>query len=234
MQPPDANSIFKHRTKRLYLWHRQGNPLVIDKIRWQGHSSFAILGTPFIQIAPWRVVLGGRRPDIILIGHDHHDHCSPADVAKIRSEKTQVIGSENVARAIANTTVIRAWQSINIGRASIKAIPAYSPADPRHPRADNGLGFVISIDYYDIYYAGDSQVIPEMAKLHPDIALLPIDGYGRLSVDEAAQAVQMLKPRWTIPYNWGGSGEEATALDAQNFKSRVGDMAEVVLLPVSP
>ena len=207
---------------------------MIDRIQWQGHGSFAIQGNPFIQIAPWRIAMSQFHPDIILIGNDRYDHCSQADVEKIRGENTHIIGSEKVAGIIANTTVIRAWQSISIGKVSIKAIPAYSSESQPHPDEDKGLGFVISMDYYDIYYVGDSQIIPETAFLHPDIVLLPIDGYGRLSVDEAVQAVEMLKPRWAIPYNWGPSREEATALDAQSFKSRASQTCEAVLLPIRP
>ena len=112
-------------------------------------------------------------------------------------------------------------------------IPAYSPDDMRHPQSEKGLGFVISVDYYDIYYVGDSQIIPEMNLLHPDIILCPIDGYGRLSTSEAVKLVDMLKPRWVIPYNWGQSGEEATTRDAQDFKETIGGRAEVILLPIT-
>ncbi len=204
---------------------------MIERIQWLGHSSFIIQGNPQIYIAPWRVPKPSNPPDAILIGHNHYDHCSSADIEKVRGTNTQVIGNEQVADIIADTTIIRPWQSITIDRANIKAIPAYSPNDLRHPIKDNGLGFVISIDYYDIYYVGDAKIIPEMEMLHPDIILLPIDGYGRLSVDEAVQVVDMLKPRWVIPYNWGGSGEEATSIDAQTFSEKIGGRAEVLLLP---
>jgi len=206
---------------------------VIDKIHWMGHSSIVIQGTQQIYIAPWRVAKSLFHPDMILIGHDHYDHCSQADVEKIRGENTKVIGNVNVAKTISDTTVIREWQSMRIDNISIKAIPAYSPNDSRHPKSEQGLGFVISVDFYDIYYTGDTQIIPEMELLHPDIIILPIDGYGRLSVEEAVQVVDMLKPRWVIPYNWGQSGEEATTLDAQNFKQLVGGKAEVLLLPIT-
>lgn len=205
---------------------------MIERIQWQGGGSFAIVGTPFIQIAPWRVVKRDKPPDVILIGHDHYDHCSPADVAKIRGENTVVIGNESVANVIEGALVLRAWQSVSVDRASVKAVPAYSPSDPRHPPEAGGLGFVISLDFYDIYYVGDSQFVPEMAHIRPDIALLPIDGYGRLTVDEALRLVDLQEPRWAIPYNWGGAGEEATHLDAQSFKSRARGATETLLLPI--
>ena len=211
----------------------EGRRYLIENIKWQGHSSFVIDGHPRIQIAPWRVIQEDSPPDIILVGHDHYDHCSPADIEKIRGENTVVIGNESVGRIVAGTKVIRDWQSISLGKASIKAVPAYSVSDPRHPRRDRGLGFVISREFYDIYYVGDSNFVPEMSMLRPDILLLPIDGYGRLSVEDALRLVAMLKPRWAIPYNWGRAGEEATALDAQSFKVRASPYSEVLLLPIS-
>lgn len=205
---------------------------MIDRIKWQGHSSFTIGGEPTIQIAPWRIVQEEAPPDIILIGHDHYDHCSPADIEKIRGDNTVIIGNEAVGRVVKGAKTIREWQSISLGKANIRAVPAYSIRDPRHPRRDKGLGFVISMNLYDIYYVGDSNIVPEMSVLQPDILLLPIDGYGRLSLEEALQLVAMLKPRWSIPYNWGRAGEEATSLDAQSFKARAAAHSEVLLLPV--
>lgn len=144
-----------------------------------------------------------------------------------------IIGNESVSRIIRGTVLLREWQSISLERASITAVPAYSANDPRHPRDAGGLGFVISLDFFDMYYVGDSGIVPEIAHLRPDIILLPIDGYGRLSVDEALRLVDMLEPRWAIPYNWGGVGEEATHLDAQSFNGRVRGATEVVLLPIT-
>lgn len=203
---------------------------MIDRIRWQGHGSFAIEGQPYIQIAPWRVVKSDKAPDVILVGHDQFDHCSPADVEKIRGDSTVVIGSGSAARVIPEVEVLREWQSISIQRASITAIPAAS----RQSTGDGRLGFLISMDLYDIYYVGESEVIPDVRHFKPDIILLPIDGFGRLSVQAGLELVDMMKPAWAIPYNWGGAGAEATDLDAQSFRSRVTGATEVLLLPVNP
>ena len=172
---------------------------MLNRIQWQGGGSFRIDGAPSIQIAPWRVVKQAQPPDIILIGHDDYDHCSPADIAKLRGDDTIIIGNQRVAQIIDGVCVLREWQSISLGRATIRAIPAYSPDDPRHARDLGGIGFLISLDFYDIYYVGDSQLVPGMDALRPDILLLPIDGYARLSLDEALQLVETLQPRWAIP-----------------------------------
>jgi L-ascorbate metabolism protein UlaG (beta-lactamase superfamily) len=187
-------------------------------------------GSPLISINPWRVARNAFHADVILISHDHYEHCSLADINKIRGPNTVVIGNERVAQEIEGCTVLRPWQSLAIERASIKAVPAYSPADWRHPYSDGGLGFVISLNMYDIYYAGDTQIIPEMTRIQPDVAILPIDGKGTLTVEEAAQVVRQMRPRWVIPSNWGW--ESVTRVDAMTFKRlcEEGTNSEVLLL----
>jgi len=206
---------------------------MIERIQWLGHGGFVIQGPPFIYINPWRVVRNVFHADVILVGHDHYNHCSLADINKLRGPNTQVIGSERVAGEIENCTILRPWQSLTVDRASIKAIPAYSPNDVRHAASAGGVGFLISLDLYDIYYAGDTQDIPEMNLIHPDIAILPIDGQGTLTVAEAVRVVRRMHPRWVIPSNWGIEGEGATRADAMAFKQAVGEAAEVVILPLT-
>jgi L-ascorbate metabolism protein UlaG (beta-lactamase superfamily) len=203
---------------------------MIDKIQWLGHGSFVIQGPPLIYINPWRVTRKAFHPDVILIGHGHYAHCSPADIDKLRGPDTHILTNELVAQEIEGCTVLRPWQSITVGNARITGIPAYSPDEASHPLEAGGLGFVVSIQLYDIYYAGDTQKIPEMDLIKPDIAILPIDGNGTLTVSEAVAVVKEMKPRWAIPSNLGSGTEGATSLDAQRFKDAVGDQAEVIIL----
>lgn len=202
---------------------------IIDNIRWLGHGSFMIQGPPIIYINPWRVVRSAFLADVILIGHDHYDHCSVADVQKLRGDETRIVGNEKVAQQIPDTQVIRPFHSVTIDRASIKAVPAYSPNDIRHARDDGGLGFVISLNYYDIYYTGDTGIIPEMAMIQPDVLMLPIDNAGTLSLEEAVQVVEQLRPRYTFPCNWGARGEGVTIMEAKLFKKMVGGRSQVIV-----
>lgn len=207
---------------------------MIDRIQWLGHGSFLIQGPPFIYINPWRITGHVFHADVVLISHDHYEHCSPADVDKLRGKNTQIITNERVAQDIPGSTVIRPWQSMTIDRTSIKAVPAYSPNSLIHLLQDGGLGFVISMNYYDIYYAGDTQITPEMHRIHPDIAILPIDGSGTLTVQEAAEAVDILRPRWVIPSNWDKRTGSATPLDVLRFRDAVRGKAEVIVPIAAP
>lgn len=204
---------------------------MIERIQWLGHGSFALQGPPLIYINPWRVPRSVFHADVILVSHDHYDHCSLADINKLRGPNTRIISNERVAREIEDCMVLRPWQSLAIDRACIKAVPAYSPTHWKHPQGDGGLGFIISVNFYDVYYAGDTQVIPEMERIRPDIAILPIDGNGTLTVNEASQVVKQMRPRWVIPGNWGGDSEGASRLDAEAFQQQVEEFSQVVLLP---
>ncbi len=199
---------------------------MLDQIQWLGHGSFFIQGPPLIYINPWRVSRHTFLADVILVSHHHYDACSLADINKLRGPQTRVLASELAAREIEGSEVIRPWQSAQIDRAGIKAVPAYSELSWQHPQADGGLGFVISLNYYDIYYAGDTGIIPEMERLRPDIAILPIDGNGTLTVAQAAELVKQMRPRWVMPMNYGASGTEG---NGRLFKDAVGGRAEVIL-----
>lgn len=202
---------------------------MIDNIQWLGHGSFVIQSDPLIYINPWRITRKVFHPDVILIGHEHHQHFSIPDIEKLRGAETKIIGNLAIVEQLPDTTLLRHWNIINIGKASIKAVPAYSPNSTKHPQEAGGLGFVISLNFYDIYYAGDTQIIPEMNRIHPDIAILPIDGNGTLTVEDAVEAVQLMRPRWVIPSNWGYPADGASLIEAQRFKRLVGDSATVII-----
>ena len=205
-------------------------PEILNQIRWLGHGSFLIEGPPFIYIDPWRVRRGAFHADLILVSHEHYDHCSIADVARLRGEQTVVMGNETVTDHLPDVTIVRPWYSYTHDDASIKVLPAYSADGIEHPQQAGGLGFVISLHLYDIYYAGDTGLIPEMAMISPDIALLPIDGKGTLSVDDAVKAVDILRPKWVFPYNWGDlTGEGVSRQEALAFQREVGRDAQVIL-----
>lgn len=199
---------------------------MIDRIEWLGHASFKINGDPLIYIDPWRVPRSEKPADIILITHDHYDHCSPADVEKLRGPTTTVISNEMASNLLESTTILRPWQVMNIGRVSIKAVPAYNS---HHPQQFGGLGFVISMDTYDVYYAGDTDVIPEMSKIRCDIAILPIGGRQTMDAARAVEAVRCLNPRWAIPSHWGSPSEGGTLVDARAFTNNAGTLTQVIV-----
>jgi L-ascorbate metabolism protein UlaG (beta-lactamase superfamily) len=206
---------------------------MIENIRLIGHGSLQIIGNQIIYINPWRIPTNvSFLGDIILVGHHHYDHFSQIDIERLTSETTRIITNEKVATEMPKAEVIRPWQYISSDRVTIRAIPAYSPNDLRHPIEDGGLGFIVSVNFYDIYYTGDTKLIPEMSNIRPDILVIPIDDDGTMNLDEAVQAVELMRPKWVIPCNWGITGEGAHQRDVETFKRLVGNRAEVIIKSV--
>ncbi|MFN7208894.1 MAG: MBL fold metallo-hydrolase [Aggregatilineales bacterium] len=199
---------------------------MLDRIEWLGYASFRLMGDPIIYIDPWRITRPDHVADAILISHDHYDHCSPADIAKVCGAHSQIIASRSAAAQLEGALSARPWQVFKVGRALIRTVPAYNAA---HPQALEHLGFVIGLDHYDLYYVGDSGVIPEMAKLQPDIVILPIGGAHSMTLSAAIEAVRLMRPRYVIPSHWGSAHEGATLLDARALAEQIGDLAEVII-----
>ncbi len=201
---------------------------MIDRIQWLGHGSFRIQGPPLIYINPWRIARSAFHADIILISNDQYDHCSPADIEKLRGPHTAVIGNPSAAVALGGSmTVLRPWQSINFGSARITAVPAYT-FTPHHPISKNELGYIISLDYYDIYYAGTTDVVPELKHVQADLAIVPVAaGQGTMSVESAAELLNTMRPRWAVPSHWGTLG--GTQIDVQLLENALHDDISVVV-----
>jgi L-ascorbate metabolism protein UlaG (beta-lactamase superfamily) len=205
---------------------------MIEKIRWVGHASFLIDSTPCIYIDPWRI--SDRHPpaDLILVSHEHYDHCSPRDIEKLLTPKTRIIAGEGAARNLKdefNIEVLRAWQSVNVGQINIKAVPAYT-FDDYHPPKRGDVGFMISMNHYDIYYAGDTDFVPELRRLGCDIAILPVSAKeGLMTVDHARELVQTMRPMYVIPSHYG-TPEGGTRLQAKALETALRDLTQMVWL----
>lgn len=102
------------------------------------------------------------------------------------------------------------------------AVPAYnvnkfrSPGVPFHPRESQHVGFVFKVGGLRFYFAGDTDVIPEMSEIGPvDYAFLPVSGTYVMTAEEAVEAVRQIRPRVVIPMHYGsivGSVEDAEKL----------------------
>lgn len=189
---------------------------MIENMAWFGNSSFFLQGEPSIMIDPYSVVNNGTKPDVILISHEDYDSCSPADVEKLRGEHTVVIASQSAARQLDGAVqVLRPWQVMNIGSVSIKAVPAYT-YDGSHPAEREDLGFVISRNFTDIYYAGHTDFIPDMRRIRCDVAILPLPNrMSPVTLDGVVEIVKTMNPRYVVPAGNAVSKIELSAFERE-------------------
>ncbi|MBI2984105.1 MAG: MBL fold metallo-hydrolase [Candidatus Kerfeldbacteria bacterium] len=202
------------------------------QLHWYGHDAFQISnGQITVYLDPWKLPAGAEPADFVCITHEHFDHCSVEDVEKVAATTTAVIAPRVCANQPlpGKRTVLQPGERLEMKGVIIEAVPAYNIGKRFHPPADRRVGYILAIDGWRIYHAGDTDLIPEMDHIHCDIALLPVSGTYVMTADEAAQAAVRIKPKIAIPMHYGtiiGSVD-----DAKKFKSLVPAGIEVRVLP---
>jgi L-ascorbate metabolism protein UlaG (beta-lactamase superfamily) len=187
-------------------------------IKWLGHASFKIGGEKVVYIDPWKLEGKNEKADIILITHDHYDHCSLADIEKLRGSKTTVIAPPDAAKKITgDVREVKSGRDLTVKGIKIETYPAYNLEKSFHPRANGWLGYVITINGKRIYHTGDTDLIPEMDKIRADVVLLPVGGTYTMDAKQAAQAANRIKPKLAIPMHFGSI--VGSSKDAEEFRS---------------
>jgi L-ascorbate metabolism protein UlaG (beta-lactamase superfamily) len=152
--------------------------------------------------------------DAVLISHLHHDHL---DIPSLR----RLGGRPRLIAPRGSTPLLRRAgfvaeelepgqriEVIGVGLEAVRAVHSGRRRPLGGPSAEP-LGFVIGRDP-SVYFAGDTDLFPEMAELAPvDVALLPVAGWGprlgtgHLDPARAARAAALIQPRVAIPIHWG-------------------------------
>jgi L-ascorbate metabolism protein UlaG (beta-lactamase superfamily) len=193
---------------------------LMKHLHWLGHDTFRLDQPLVIYIDPWRLPVANPPADLILISHEHFDHCSPEAIEKIRTAGTVILANMGAAKSLGEgVTVMKPGEQHVVGSITIEAVPAYNVDKPFHPQEANHLGFILEIDGERLYFAGDTDVIPEMKSIRCDIALLPVSGIYTMDADQAAQAAGILHPKIAMPMHYG-AGEIGTSADAERFQEK--------------
>jgi L-ascorbate metabolism protein UlaG (beta-lactamase superfamily) len=205
---------------------------LIGRLQWLGHDSFRLDGPPVVYFDPWKLKGQPPQADLVLVSHEHHDHCSPDDVQKISGPDTVVICNAGSAEKLPGSRVVKPGDRLTAAGVEVQAVRAYNvnkfraPGILFHPREADHVGYIVTVDGVRLYFAGDSDHIPEMADVDCDVALLPVSGKYVMTADEAVEAAQTLSPEIVVPMHYGsGIG---TANDGERFASIYG--GKVVLL----
>ena len=200
------------------------------KIKWLCHDSFNIAGNIRIIIDPYKITKQ-EKADLVLISHNHFDHLSVDDLKNVSTKDTSIVAAKECIDMIKGFDFkekigISLGEEKTVRGVKIKSIPAYNVTKinpdtkkPFHPKEDNKVGFLFELDGITIYHAGDTDLIPEMSDLKPEIALVPVSGTYVMTAQEAAKAVEKIKPKIAIPMHYGVIvGSEK---DANEFKQLV-------------
>ncbi len=202
------------------------------EIIWLGQSGFELKNDKTIFIDPFQIETEDKA-DVILITHSHYDHCSINDIKKISKPDTIIITVADcqsklapIADQIKNITLVKPGDKLKISALDLEVVPVYNIGKMLHPKEQEWVGFIVTLNDLRIYHAGDTDLIPEMDSIKADVVLLPIGGTYTMNAEEAAKACEKINPTIAVPMHYGsvvGSRE-----DAERFKELCS--AEVKIL----
>jgi len=151
----------------------------------------------------------------VFISHGHLDHLDLASLRALPGEPVIIVpvGLGRVAAKAARGVVheMRAGDRLQVGNLMLEAVHAeHSRRRSLFTAAEGALGLLI-VGSTSVYFAGDTDLFPEMERLagRVDVALLPVGGWGprlgrgHLNPSRAAEAVVRIGPSIATPIHWG-------------------------------
>jgi L-ascorbate metabolism protein UlaG (beta-lactamase superfamily) len=205
--------------------------LICCGLTWLGHSTVLLdmygcrlLTDPAIarQIGPLRRIAAPVSPeavrhiDAVLLSHLHTDHAHLRSLLRV-GVRVPIVAPEAAAawlrrRRFRNVIELRAGAVVDVRGVRVEAVAAQHEGSRfRRATGAEAVGFLVRSRSCSIYFAGDTDLFPEMASLagRVDVALLPVSGWGprlgpgHLDPERAARAAELIRPRLAIPIHWG-------------------------------
>lgn len=174
------------------------------------HSSVRLeLDGRVLYLDPFRLQTAPRDADLIFLTHEHFDHFSPEDIARVSRPDTVFVLPESCRESTAAVigarpaVFVRPGQTGQAAGIEFEAVPAYNPAKPFHPREKGWVGYLLRLRGLRLYLAGDSDATPEAAAVRCEIALLPIGGKYTMDASEAAALANTIRPQVVVPIHYG-------------------------------
>ncbi len=173
------------------------------KLTWLGHASFKIKteDNVLIYIDPYADEYGyEEKADIVLVSHGAYDHSARDKIKKITGDYTRILTTKDNSGSI-NGEALDAGDEKFIENVFIRTTAMYNIGKDYHPV--KGIGFLLTLEGKTIYFAGETDLIPEMKGIKADIALLPVCGTYAMNPREAVEAVEIIAPKIAIPMHYG-------------------------------
>jgi len=208
------------------------------EITWLGHSGIKIKGTKTIYIDPF---LTGNpaasttpeeitEADLVIVTHYHSDHLGDAFPICKKTGATLVAMHEIAVEAEAEGITA---EGMNIGgTVEAKGVKVHMVQALHSAEKGDPAGVVVELDGKTLYHAGDTGLTYDMKLIgeffHPDLSFIPIGDRYTMGIPSAAKAVEFIKTKKVIPVHYDTF--PIVSADPQEFKSRVGSLAEVIIL----
>ncbi len=195
------------------------------------YDSISIQVDPVVSLPPETNYAAMRKADIILVTHEHFDHFDTAAINALTDSNTLLVTNAAVRAKLKRGTALSNGGRLSVSDdITVEAVPAYNTTPSHqqfHPRGrDNG--YVLTLDGFRIYIAGDTEDIPEMSQLlNIDVAFLPCNQPYTMTPKQLAHAARMFKPRFLYPYHYNDTPIEQVVdllKDEKGIEVRVRNM----------
>lgn len=183
---------------------------MLEKIEVLCHSSIKITKGVIIYFDPFKIKKEYHDADLIFITHSHYDHFSLEDINKVRKEGTIIIATEDLLDKLLtlgftkeSIIIVKQNENFNVKDINFKTIPAYNTNKNFHPKENNWVGYLLTLDNTIYFIAGDTDITKENRKVKCDVAFVPVGGTYTMTVEEAAKLINEIKPKIAIPTHYG-------------------------------
>ncbi len=174
------------------------------------HSSIRIAAERTVYVDPFRIDISYRNADVIFITHAHYDHFSPEDIVKVAKEDTVIVVPEAMtedAKAICQADMsvigVRPAQSLSVCGIPVETVASYNINKDFHPKQNEWVGYIITLNGIRYFITGDTDSNPDNRKVLCDVALVPVGGTYTMDAKEAAEFVNLIKPKFAVPTHYG-------------------------------
>ena len=195
---------------------------MLENIEVLYHSSIKISKKGVIYFDPFKINEGYHDADIIFITHSHYDHYSKEDILKVKKETTHVAAPIDLLDDLLtlgftkeSITIVKPHENYNVKGLTFKTIPAYNANKKFHPKENNWVGYLITIDDITYYIAGDTDITEENKKVKCDVAFIPVGGTYTMDYKEAAELINRIKPKIAVPTHYAAI--VGSKVDGENF-----------------
>ena len=193
---------------------------MLENVEVLCHSSIRINKEKTIYIDPFKIEKNYNDADIVFITHDHYDHYSEEDIDKVINENTIIIIPEELLTKLLRKGInknaiitVEPNEKYMVQGIKFETIPAYNTNKTFHPKENGWVGYSITLDDIRYYIAGDTDITEENRKVKCDVAFVPVGGTYTMNYSEAAELVNIIKPKIAVPIHYGsvvGTKQDAT------------------------
>lgn len=198
------------------------------KMEWLGHAGFCFRSEKIVYFDPFQLTSGKNDADVVFITHEHFDHCEVASLKHVLNNESMIVCPPDCVSKLKDLVfkdvlLVEPGKKYTVCGLSFETTFAYnvnkfrSPGLPYHPRGNNWVGYVVTLDGKQVYHMGDTDVIQELKNVKDiDVALVPVSGTYVMTPEEGAQAVAVFNPKVAVPMHYGAI--VGTDEDAKKFK----------------